>query len=101
MKKVAIIADGWKKYINYAWIGGCRLGEGRGAGRSESCIPPLRLIGAGLPPYTIYRGALGTWMGKNRDVLLPEALSLPEGIMEGDTPGLNPSSAMCLLCDLG
>lgn len=24
MKKVAIIADGWKKYINYAWVGGCR-----------------------------------------------------------------------------
>ena len=24
MKKVAIVADGWKKYINYAWIGGCR-----------------------------------------------------------------------------
>jgi diguanylate cyclase (GGDEF)-like protein len=24
MKKVAIIADGWKKFINYAWIDGCR-----------------------------------------------------------------------------
>lgn len=24
MRKVAIIADGWKKYINYAWVGGCR-----------------------------------------------------------------------------
>ncbi len=24
MKKVAIVADGWRKLINYAWIGGCR-----------------------------------------------------------------------------
>ena len=24
MKKVAIIADGWKKYVNYAWVTGCQ-----------------------------------------------------------------------------
>lgn len=24
MKKVAIITDGWRRYVNYAWIGGCR-----------------------------------------------------------------------------
>lgn len=24
MKKIAIIADGWRRYINYAWISGCR-----------------------------------------------------------------------------
>lgn len=24
MKKIAIVADGWRRYINYAWIGGCR-----------------------------------------------------------------------------
>ncbi|MCD7835955.1 MAG: GGDEF domain-containing protein [Lachnospiraceae bacterium] len=24
MKKVAIIADGWRKFVNYAWMGGCR-----------------------------------------------------------------------------
>lgn len=24
MKKVAILADAWRKYLNYAWIGGCQ-----------------------------------------------------------------------------
>ncbi len=24
MKKVAIIADGWRKFVNYAWMSGCR-----------------------------------------------------------------------------
>lgn len=24
MKKIAIVADGWRRYINYAWISGCR-----------------------------------------------------------------------------
>lgn len=24
MKKIAVIADGWKKFINYAWLGGCK-----------------------------------------------------------------------------
>lgn len=24
MKKIAIVADGWRRYINYAWIEGCR-----------------------------------------------------------------------------
>lgn len=24
MKKLAIIADGWKRYVNYSWIAGCR-----------------------------------------------------------------------------
>lgn len=24
MKKVAIVADGWRRYVNYAWISGCR-----------------------------------------------------------------------------
>lgn len=24
MKKIAIVADGWRRYMNYAWIGGCR-----------------------------------------------------------------------------
>ena len=24
MKKIAIIADGWRRYINYAWISGCK-----------------------------------------------------------------------------
>lgn len=40
-------------------------------------------------------------MGESLDLRLPEPLNPPEGGVEVDMPGLKPSSATCLLCDLG